>query len=360
MKKTSFLILAVVLVAAVAAWALLRNGEATPVKTIQATKGEITATLSATGKVVSRQEAYISAAVAGRVRKVDVQAGDRVAAGAILVLLDDRELGERVKAGRAALCEAHEKVRRLQRDYKALAAVYAAGGTSRQSVADAKSSLEMAQAAANRASAELAESQVVRDKLKVGAPFGGIVTRKEVNPGEWVSPGETLFALADESSRQIEVMVDESDAGLVSTGQVVELSSDAFPGRKWLERVIEVDPAVHKEEGANSVRVRVTCGARAPDLKLGQQVDAKIRTAHRAGIVKLPFECLTGTAGQTSVAKIRDGRVRFVPVVTGIEDATSVEILKGVSAGEAVIMPEGKPLKEGQRVRSADRELSRQ
>jgi membrane fusion protein, multidrug efflux system len=360
MKKTAFFTLAAILALATGSWVFLRNGEATPVKTILAAKGEITATLSATGKVVSRQSARVSAAVAGRVQAVDVQAGDRVATGAVLAMLDDREIGERVKGAQAALREADEKVRRLKRDCRSLAAVYAAGGTSRQSVADAKSSLEIAQAALNRASAELNESKVTRDKLEVTAPFAGIVTRKEINPGEWVAPGKALFTLADESSRQIEVMVDESDAGLVKVGQAVAMTSDAFPGLKWLERVTEVDPAVHKEEGANSIRVRVTCGARAPNLKLGQQVDAKIRTAHRVDIVKLPFECLTGTAGQTSVAMIRDGRAHFVPVVTGIEDDTSVEIGKGVPAGEAVIVPQGKPLKEGQRVKVAGQEPSRQ
>jgi RND family efflux transporter MFP subunit len=360
MKKTAFLTLVVMLAIAIGSWVFLRNGEATPVKTTLAAKGDITASLSATGKVVSRQEAQISAAVAGQVQAVDVQAGDRVATGAVLALLDDRQLGERVKGAQAALHEADEKVRRLKRNYQALAAVYAAGGTSRQSVADAKSSLEMARAAQNRASAELNESRAARDKLKVTAPFTGIVTRKEINPGEWVAPGRALFTLADESSRQIEVMVDESDAGLVKVGQAVAMTSDAFPGVKWIERVTEVDPAVHKEEGANSIRVRVTCGAQAPDLKLGQQVDAKIRTAYRADIVKLPFECITGAAGRTSVAMVRDGMVRFVPVVTGIEDDTSVEIVKGVSAGEAVIVPEGRALKEGQRVKSAGRESSRQ
>jgi RND family efflux transporter MFP subunit len=359
MKKVVFFMLAAVPALAAGGWWLLHGREATAVRTIRAAKGEITATLSATGKVVSRQEAQISAALAARVQAVLVQEGDRVAAGAVLALLDDRELGQRVAAAQAAVGEADENVRRLKRDHAALAAVYAAGGTSRQSVADAASSLKMAQAAAKRASAELKVSQIARDKLQVRAPFAGIVTRRGIHAGEWASPGEPVFSLAKESSREIEVMVDESDAGVVKSGQAVELTSDAFPGRKWMEQVMEVAPAVHKEGSANSIKVRVSCGAQAPDLKLGQQVDAKIRTAHRAGIVKLPFECLTGTAANTTVAVITKGMVRFVPVVTGIEDAVSVQIVKGVSAGQEVIMPEGRPLKEGQRVRTAAREPSR-
>jgi RND family efflux transporter MFP subunit len=359
MKKVFFIMLAAVLAVTAGSWLLLRDGEAIAVKTIQVAKGEITATLSATGKVVSRQEAQISASVAAQVQAVKVQEGDRVAAGAVLALLDDRELGQRVKGAQSAVREAEEKVHQLKRDHAALAAIYAVGGTSRQSVADAESGLEIARAAANRAAAELKASRIALDKLKVRAPFAGIVTRKGINPGEWASPGTAIFSLAKESSRQIEVMVDESDAGLVKAGQSVELTSDAFPGRMWTEQVTEVAPAVQKEGSANSIKVKVSYGTQAPDLKLGQQVDAKIRTAHRADIVKLPFECLTRSGGQTCVATVKDGMVRFVPVVTGIEDAVSVQIVKGVSAGQQVIVPQGKPLKEGQRVSTAAQEPSR-
>ena len=358
MKKTGFFILSISLAVVVCGWVFLKNGEPVKVKTIIAKKGELIATLSATGTVVSAQEANIKAEVKGRVQDVNLHPGDHVAAAAVMVVIDDREIAERFQGAKADLRESKEKVRQAKRNYEGLAMVYAAGGASRQSVEDAESSLVMAEAAASRASSEMRKCQDALDKLQIRAPFDGIVTRKEINKGEWVSQGEGLFAIADASSRKIEVMVDETDAGLVGIGQTVELSSEAFPGHEWLERVTEIDPAVQKKEGANTIRIRTTCGSQSPNLKLGQQVDAKIRTANRLDIVKLPFECLTGSAGQTTVAIIKDGMVRFVPVKTGIEDATSVEIVKGVSAGETVIVPEGKLLKEGQRVESAGQEMS--
>jgi multidrug efflux pump subunit AcrA (membrane-fusion protein) len=142
---------------------------------------------------------------------------------------------------------------------------------------------------------------------------------------------------------------------LVKADQDVELTSDAFPGYTWVEKVLEVAPAVRKEGAANSIKVRVSCGAKAPGLKLGQQVDAKIRTAYRADTVKLPFDALISTAGKTSVAMVKNGIICFVPVVLGIEDAVSVEIVSGVSTGQEVILPEGKPYKEGVRVKTVNR-----
>ncbi|MFH0785493.1 MAG: efflux RND transporter periplasmic adaptor subunit [Pseudomonadota bacterium] len=355
MKKTIFITLAIATVIAAAVYFLNRRGEEISVKVLTVERGEITSLLSATGKVVSREEAGLGASVSALVTTVLVEEGDRVEKGAVLALLDDREPKEKARGAAASVREAEEKVRQMQRDSLALAMVYAAGGTSRQSVEDARSGLEMARAAANRALAELNGIRITLDKLKVIAPFAGIITRKSINPGEWTTPGVAIFVLSNENSREIEVMVDESDGGLVKTGQEVELTSDAFPGYSWTEQVKEVAPAVRKEGAANSIKVRVGCGEKAPGLKLGQQVDAKIRTAYRADAVKLPFDALVNTGGKSSVAMVKSGVIRFVPVVTGIEDAASVEIVSGISAGEEVILPEGKPRKEGERVKTVIR-----
>jgi RND family efflux transporter MFP subunit len=351
MKKTIITLAAVAIFAAVLFF-FHRGGEGIAVKVLAAEKGEIVSTLNATGKVVSREESGISATVPALVQAVLVEEGARVEAGAILALLDDREWQEKAKAAGESLREAEEKVRLLQRDSEALAAVYAAGGTSRQSVEDVRSNLTMARAAAGRALAELNGARVTLDKLRVKAPFTSIVTRKNVNPGEWAAPGVAIFSLAKERPREIEVMVDESDSGLVKVGQETLLTSDAFPGFSWAEQVLEVATAVRKEGAANSIKVRVGCGEKAPDLKLGQQVDAKIRTAYRAGIVKLPFDVLISQGGKTLVAMVKNGIIELVPVVTGIEDAVSVEIISGLSAGEEAILPEGRPYKAGARVKT--------
>jgi RND family efflux transporter MFP subunit len=329
-----------------------------PVTVIRAQKGAITATLSATGKVVSQEEAQISAPAPALVQAVDVDEGDHVDKGAVLARLDDRELKQTIHAGKATLREAEEKVRQSARNYGALRAVLAAGGVSRQSVDDAKSLLDISRAAVARARAELAANRIALDKRTITAPFAGIVTRKEIHPGEWASPGVTLFTLSKENRREIEVMVDESDAGLVHVGQPVELSCDAFPGVVWMEAVTEVAPAVQKEGTANSIKVDVSYGPKAPNLKLGQQVDVKIHTAHKEDVVKLPFEAVIARGGNQFVAVVVDGRVRFVPVKTGIEDALSVQIQKGVSAGEEIILPQGRSVTEGERVKPVPRKPS--
>jgi RND family efflux transporter MFP subunit len=355
MKKTILFSLAAIIIMAIGISLFYRGGTGISVKVLGVEKGEITSTLSATGKVISKEEAGISVPVPALVKEVSVEEGERVEAGAVLALLDDRESREKEKGAAESVREANENARQMNRDYEALVIVYSAGGVSRQSVEDAKSRLEMARAAAKRALAELNGIRVTLDKLKVVAPFAGIITRRSINSGEWAAPGGVIFSLAKEGRREIEIMVDESDGGLVKADQDVELTSDAFPGYIWVEKVQEVAPAVRKEGAANSIKVRVSCGMKAPGLKLGQQVDAKIRTAYRADTVKLPFDALISTGGKTFVAMVKSGVIHFIPVVPGIEDAASVEIVSGVSTGEEVILPEGKPCKEGERVKTVIR-----
>ncbi len=358
MKKAIVVLCALMAIGAGALYFWLQKEKEIPVPVIRAEKGAITATLSATGKVVSTEEADIGAPASAQVMTVDVAEGDRVAKGAVLARLDDRELKEETRAAEESLREAEEKVHQAARDYEALRAVLAAGGVSRQSVDDAESRLKMARAAAGRARAGRDADRIALGKRNITAPFAGIVTRKGIHPGEWAAPGVAIFSLAKENRREIEVMVDESDAGLVRVGQPAELSCDAFPGVLWMETVTAVAPAVRKEGTANSIKVRLSCGPGAPDLKLGQQVDVKIHTAHRDDVVKLPFEAVISRGNDRFVATVAGGRVRFVPVKTGIEDALSVEIQKGVTAGEEVILPEGRPYTEGERVKPVFREPS--
>ncbi len=356
MKKSLFLIIIALGISAAGFYFTFHNNQGLTVKVLTVKPGEISSTLSATGKVVSRKEADVSTAVPAQVKAIYVEEGQRIEADGLLALLDEREYLEKAKGAEESVREADEKVRQLERNYSGLAAVLAVGGTSKQSVDDAKSSLEMARAAAGRAARELNAVTIALDKLKIRAPFTGVVTRKNISIGEWAAPGAALFSMSKEHLREIEVMVDESDAGVVKAGQQVELTSDAFPGRHWQEVVKEVAPAVRKEGSANSIKVRLSYGAATPELKLGQQVDTKIRIAHRSDALKVPFNTIINQDGKTFVAIVRESTVRFTPVITGIEDAVAVEIVQGLSAGQAIIQPEGKLLKEGERVKTIIRE----
>jgi len=171
-----------------------------------------------------------------------------------------------------------------------------------------------------------------------------------VEVGQWVVPSETLFTLIDEKQREVEVQVDAADSGGIAVGQTVTLSSDAFPNLEWNESVTRLAAATNNVGNANTVSVYISLGNNAPALRFGQQVDADIRTAWNPNALKLPFGAITNRGGKSYVATIKDGKVQFVEVVTGIEDFSHVEVLQGINVGQPVILANGLDLQPNQKV----------
>jgi len=351
MKRGIVIFILALLLCVLGGYFYLHRQKPIPVEVIALQRQSITSTLNATGKVVSRQQAEISPSLSATMKEIYVDEGDKVAAGALLARLDNPELMEKAKEAHESLLLAQVKLRQSKRDYESLKLVYSVGGTSRQSVDDAHSALKMAQTETNKARQGLKIGQLMLEKLQLKAPFAGIITKRNINTGEWASSGHPILSLATMTSLAIDIMVDGSDDSLVKLGQTVELSSDAYPDRTWKEHVVDISPALKKEDTADSVRVRVSYGAQAPALKLGQQIDAKIQTAHRNNTLKVPFNCLVTREGEPYLILVKDNQIHYVHVVTGIEDMTSVEIVKGVSVGDQVVVPEGNRLKDGDQVK---------
>ena len=347
LRKILVTLIILAIAAGAVTWVLQSGKKGIPVKTIKAVQGSLYSSIKATGKVVSHQETPLSALIPGQIISVHVTEGQQVAKGDVLARLDEREAKIRLSGMQAILNQARAEASQFARNLQGLRKVWRAGGASLQAVQDAETQWKSAQEREHKAQADIRTAELNLNQSAIVAPFAGIVIAKPASVGMWASPGTTLFSLVDLHARELELLVDQGDAAAVREGMDVELASDAYPGKIWNERVVRIEPAIRKEGSASNVAVRISLSATAPALRLGQQVDAKIRTAYRANAVKLPFESLIHADGKTYAAIIQNGKVDLQPVVTGIEDLTHVEILQGIKPGESVIQPEEKPLKEG-------------
>ena len=341
--------------ASIVAWKYNTN-EGIYIKTVQVERGPLYETITVTGKVISQREVAVGSSVPGQLIRVHVKEGDRVPKGKILARLDDREAVSALKKAKANLRLAREEVGQAGRKVERLRRLLEVGGASRQELEDAQAQWEIARAREMVGQEDLRSARTTLDKLNVIAPFAGLVTSRLAQIGQWAAPGSSLFTLVDVDQRQIEATVDAADVPSITVGQTAIISTDAFPDREWTETVKRVAPATLRgvtprgEVPTNTVSVRISLGAEAPPLRFGQQVDAKIRIASSPHALKLPFGVIIAREGKTWVAVIREARVHYVPVVTGLEDLTHTEILQGLSAGQEVILPGGKILQEGDRV----------
>jgi RND family efflux transporter MFP subunit len=320
------------------------------VETAFVESGEIFQSITVPGRLVSKQRINVSAARSGRLIEVLVKEGDRVAKGQVLAKLDDRELLSRLRRAEANLKSAREGITLAERSLKRLRKANASGAVARRFVEDAEVDLRTARTNAGISVEEVRSATLDFDNQKVTAAFAGTVTSRFAEIGQWVGPAETLFTLVDETQREIEVRVDSADSVAIDVGQVVAVSSDAFPGLEWQESVVRLGTATDNKSNANSVKVYISLGNDAPTLRIGQQVDADIRTAWNPNTLKIPFEALISRDGQTMVAVLADGRVRMKTVETGIEDFAMAEIKQGLNEGEMVILSKGTVLHNGDKV----------
>jgi RND family efflux transporter MFP subunit len=323
-----------------------------PVETITVESGEIFQSITMPGQVVSKQQLNVTSSQAGRLVKIFVKEGDKVSKGQVLARLDDRELVSRLNRAKANLSNAREEIALAERTLQRLEKAYSKGAVAKRFVDDAEVEMRSARTRAGIMVEEVRTATLDMEKQKITAPFAGTVTARYVEVGQWITPADGLFTLVDDQQREIELRLNMADSAAIEVGQTAFISSDAFPDLQWKEAVIRIGTAAENDLKTNSIKVFVSLGDEAPELRFGQRVDAEIRTAWNPNAIKVPFEALMTRAGQPMVAVLEEERVKLKPVVTGIEDFSMAEIEQGLNVGDVAILTRGKDLKDGDKVYS--------
>ena len=233
--------------------------------------------LDASGYVVARRQATVSAKITGKVVAVLIEEGQRVEAGEVIARLDDAnaraqvaQATAQVEQQRAMLTAAHVAFANAGPTFERNHAQFAAAFISAQLFDEAKASYDAAQAnlyvatrALGVAEASLAVMQRNLDDTVVRAPFAGIVTVKAAQEGEMVSPvsaggGFTrtgIGTIVDMDSLEVEVDVSESFISRVETDQPVVITLNAYPDRRIPGRVVAIIPTADRAKATVKVRV---------------------------------------------------------------------------------------------------------
>lgn len=141
-----------------------------------------------------------------------------------------------------------------------------------------------AQVKASKAAVDLAEIQLQHTRLK--APYGGIITSRNVEPGVVVSPGRQVLTLSDLSEVKLKIFVGETEIGKVKPGQKVEVSVDTFPGKVYHGVVSYISPEgeftpkiiqTHRERVKLVYLVQILLPNPDLELKAGMPADARLR-----------------------------------------------------------------------------------
>ena len=334
--------------------------------------------LDASGYVVARRMATVSAKITGKVREVMIEEGMRVEQGQVMATLDPIDADAQRNLYASQLQAARSQVVGLDAQQKQAAAeasrLQALVG--QQLVSRSQYDQAVAQRDSLRAQLETARRnvKVANDQLSIAdlgvdnnivrAPFSGVVTAKAAQPGEIVSPlsaggGFTrtgIGTIVDMESLEIEVEVGEAFIGRVQPKMPVEATLNAYPDWKIPAEVIAIVPTA--DRGKATVKVRVALKVKDPRIvpEMGVRVSfleqAKPQTEAKPQGVRVPATAVVEREGASvAFALGDDNRVQQRTVEAGQAMGKDRQILKGVSAGESVVVNPPDTLRDGTRVK---------
>jgi RND family efflux transporter MFP subunit len=380
-------IVAAVLVLGIGGWALFGRDKGIEVRTAEVTaignNGGNASVLDATGYVVARRMATVSAKITGKVREVLIEEGQLVQAGQVMATLDPIDADAQRDLAASQVAAARSQIAGVQAQLKE-AEANAARLTDlarQQLVSKAQYDQAIAQRDALRAQLATAQrnAQVASGGLRIAtqgvdntvvrAPFAGVVIAKAAQPGEIVSPlsaggGFTrtgIGTIVDMDSLEVEVEVGEAFIGRVQPKMPVEAVLNAYPDWKIPAEVIAIIPAA--DRGKATVKVRVALKQRDPRIvpDMGVRVSfleaAKPVAATKPGVLA-PGDAIVQRDGKDVAFVVADiagdaGTARQRVLKLGRTLGDDREVLEGLSGGETVVVEPPEKLADGARVRIA-------
>jgi membrane fusion protein, multidrug efflux system len=303
-----------------AAAAQFSTDMAVPVEGAEVVLDTLVLSVSAAGQASSVRQTVVKAQVAGQVRAVHVRENGRVGAGAALIEIDPTEY-------RLAVEEAHARLRETESRYREITLgddgiPDAHVRAQRDSAARARSGLDVARLAVQRAEINLS-------RTRVEAPFAGSIANLRVVAGQHVTPGEELLTVQAMDPIQVEAQVLEGEIGLLAVGSLARVSFAAFPGEVFEGRIETINPIV--EQQTRTARVRVSIRNPGGRILPGMYARASLPARRFADRVLVPREAILERERRTLVLVFEGdgstGRAKWVYVNTGLMNDRLVEIV---------------------------------
>jgi RND family efflux transporter MFP subunit len=351
---------------ALAAFVGCRDSAAVParrppvaVEVVPARVADLAEMIDVVGSLAPVKAADVKSEYTGIVADVHVTEWVAVRSGQALATLDTREGRAQLDAARAALLQAEVARARAARESERAEGLLKAGLMTRQGLEDARTALDAARAGVAAAEAQLASAEARLAKSVLRAPFDGVVASRSVDIGDRVESmgsGDPLFRIVDDRALDLSLTVPSARLDAVQIGQEVEFTVDAAPGRTFRGRVSHINPSVDSLSRAGRVRARVPNGDRS--LKGGLFVKGRIRAGTRKAVVQVPRAALQEwdlATGAAAVFVVEGGSARRREVHTGVVSGDTVEVGRGLGAGENVATRGAFSLRDGDRVKAVHR-----
>ena len=351
------------------------GGKIDPSKLAKVEKGDLAKSVVATGKIEPITKVEIKSKASGIVKKLYMDAGEKVKTGQLLAELDKEEIQARVSQAEAALQAAKANVERakvdalgpdvplLLRAYERAQQMAKEGVVSQAALDDAQRNYElalnkrdMAKASLTQAQAQVQQSRATLEQLQqeyrnstIVSPMDGLVLSRNVEVGDAVSSililgssATLIMTLGDTSEVYVKGKVDESDISKVYLGQPARIKVESFKDKTFDGKVTKISPLGVEKDNVTTFEVRVSVTNDKGDLKAAMTANAEIILEEHKGTLIIPEGAIVYDKDKNASVEVPDPHAkegkRKVAVKIGVSNGAKTEVLSGLKEGEQVIV----------------------
>jgi RND family efflux transporter MFP subunit len=315
----------------------------------------------AAGTIQSKTISVISSRIMGAVIDVLVKQGDKVIAGQKLLLIDDNDLAQRLKAAQASHNEVMKSLETAKSNrtlaettynrYKQLYDEKAISGQEMDQMTNQKQravlDFQRAQASVEAAKANLNQAKINLDFSRITSPIDGVVTRKNIDKGSMATPGTPLMTIEDNAGYKVETSVDESMANQMSVSMPVNVAVDSI-SKTFKGVVSEVVPSIDASSRTFVVKAVITEDPNEHSLTNGLYARVLIPQKSRS-ILAVPTTAIVQKGQLVGVYVVgEENRTSYRMIRTGKTFGGDIEVLSGLNDGEKIVAASVNNVSEGE------------
>ncbi|MCG9972160.1 efflux RND transporter periplasmic adaptor subunit [Christiangramia crocea] len=300
-------------------------------------------TLSLNGKIEAVNNAKLSTRMMGYVDRINVQIGDKVKKGELLVSINNSDLQAKIAQVNAKITEAQAAYNNAEKDYNRFKNLFEENSASQKELDDITANYEMAKARLEAARQMKNEIQAQFAYVNIRAPFSGVITNKFVEEGDMANPGMPLVAMEAPGAFEVRATVPESDVSSIKEGTEVDVNVKTLD--KTLKGVISEVSASAKNTGSQ-YPVKISLEETGDEIRSGMYVSVEIPVEQKTASARvlIPSSAVVHRGDLTGIYTISSQNMALLRWIRlGKTYGDQVEVLSGLKADEEYIVDaEGK------------------
>ena len=319
-----------------------------PVEVSSVIEKDVVTTVTLIGTGEAWLETVIASEQSGLVSAMLVEEGDQVKKGQPVCEQDTTEIKLKIEAARAELGEAEVLKAQAESDYDRQRRLFAINSISEKAYEDAKFKAEAARKRVSSLQASLGVLEEQLNNKRTRAPVSGYVVERRCLVGQWLGEGQPVATLVVMDPILFRVPVPERYISGVKKGETAQVTFDALPGKTFQGKIYAVIPRA--DDASRTFPVRIEISNPEGLIKPGMLGRATLPTGERRKAVLVPKDALVLTPTGTVLYTVVDQQARLVPVRTGAEHGSRIEVEGPIKAGNDVVVRGNERLRPGQPV----------